>query len=531
MMQMVETQEWGLVKRYAQEGSQAAFRALVDRYAGLVYSTCLREVGDRQVAEDATQATFLVLATKANALRPSGPLSAWLFTTARLVSKNARRRHLARARLEQAAMDEFMTPQQGAGPGDNWSAVSENLHAAMDKLSAADREAILLRFFEQLSMRETADVLGIAEPAAKKRVGRALERLRLRLSGRQVVVPAVALAALLADRAVDAAPETCLSALHAISYPTTLPFAAGHVLPAHAHEYAKGALKIMKTTTQKVTAIAVAGTAVALLTVGAGIYGAARTMHGARIYASAPTPPGGWLLRAHYMAGKNYTYQIKQTVNSSTTLASGRRVPSKVDMAMSFTNDVRSVAANGDATIGMQLRVDSVTSGGQNVPLPPATLAQITQPAVFHVTNRGRIAKDAPGGAGNSILASLSSTECFPEQPVKPGDTWTSTLSMYGSLFEVKASLNDVVEKDGHKVALVHEDLARSAPTPAADTAQGGIAQMSFDSASVDAEYDIDTGITRIARTKAVSYITTPTAQGPAHTIANTDQTLTLQSS
>jgi len=527
MMQMAETQEWGLVKRYANDGSQAAFRALVDRYAGLVYSTCLREVGDRQVAEDATQATFLVLATKANALRPSGPLSAWLFTTARLVSKNARRRHLAQKKLEQAAMDEFLTQQQQSG-GDEWSAVSDNLHAAMDKLSAADRQAILLRFFEQLSMRETADALGIAEPAAKKRVGRALDRLRLRLSGRQVLVPAIALAALLTDRAVDAAPDTCLSALHAINYPTALPLAAGHVLPAHAHEYAKGALKIMKTTTQKVTTIAIAGTAVALLTVGAGLYGAVRVIHPAKIYASVPTPPDGWLLRAKYVAGKSYNYQIKQTVNTATTMPSGQLIPNKVDMVLGYTNDVQAVDSNGDATVAMQISVDSITSGGRSIALPPATLAQITRPAVFRVTSRGKVAKSAASDPSNSILESLSTNECFPEKAVKPGDTWTSSMSMYGSVFSIQVALKDVVEKGGHKVAMIHEDLKRTSAPSGANQATGGISQLGFDTAAVDAEYDVDTGLTLATRTTAVSTMSAPTPQGPAHIVATTDQTLTL---
>ena len=64
-----------------------------------------------------------------------------------------------------------------------------------------------------------------------------------------------------------------------------------------------------------------------------------------------------------------------------------------------------------------------------------------------------------------------------------------------------------------------------------ANPAAASTAQMGFDTASVDAEYDIQTGLTLATHTKAVSNITTPTPQGPAHTVANTDQTLTLQSS
>ena len=528
-MQRTDTNEWRLVRQYAQEGSQTAFRAIVDRYAALVYSTCLRELGDRQVAEDAAQATFLVLATKATRLRPSGPLSAWLFSTARLVSKNARRREVAHQRREQAAMDDFVSNRRNEIPGgdDAWASIADNLHDAMDKLGTADRQALLLRFFEQLSMRETADMLGVSEDAAKKRVSRALDKLRVRLTGRQVTVPVMVLAALVAERAVNAAPPTCMNALHAISYPTTLP-PIGYSLPVNAHDYAQGALHAMRAGTQKTAVTIAAISAAALLTTGAGIYGFSHITHGSRVYADVPTPPAGWLLRCRHTAGKTYVYQMKQTVDLVTTLPSGQKTPSKLDEAMTFTNAVQAVdPATGDATIRMSLSLDSITSGGRSVTLPPSTLAAITKPAVLHITPLGKT-YGAEGDSANSVLASIAGTESFPVKPVKPSDKWTSTMSITGSTYSVDSTLVRVMEKDGRKVAVVDMTLTKISQTAPEGSLQS---QMGFDSATIEGQYDIDNGLQLVLHTKAVSNITTPTPQGPAHTTAMTDQTSTLTSS
>jgi len=101
-------------------------------------------------------------------------------------------------------------------------------------------------------------------------------------------------------------------------------------------------------------------------------------------------------------------------------------------------------------------------------------------------------------------------------------------MSMYGSVFSIQVALKDVVEKGGHKVAMIHEDLKRTSAPSGANQATGGISQLGFDTAAVDAEYDVDTGLTLATRTTAVSTMSAPTPQGPAHIVATTDQTLTL---
>src|SRR5262249_18796492 len=81
--------EFALLQEYARSRSQEAYRQLVERYAGLVYAAARRQVRDKHLAEDVTQAVFVVLAQKAGTIRPGRPLSAWLLTTTRYTCSNA----------------------------------------------------------------------------------------------------------------------------------------------------------------------------------------------------------------------------------------------------------------------------------------------------------------------------------------------------------------------------------------------------------------------------------------------------------
>src|SRR5277367_6238202 len=79
-----------LIQDYASNRSDDAFKALVDQYVGLVYSACFRQLKDRHLAEDATQAVFILLSQKAGALRETY-LGGWLLTTSRYACANIRR--------------------------------------------------------------------------------------------------------------------------------------------------------------------------------------------------------------------------------------------------------------------------------------------------------------------------------------------------------------------------------------------------------------------------------------------------------
>lgn len=194
-----------LLRRFTRENSQAAFAALVARHSRLVYSVCRRDVGNAALAEDAAQAVFLLLARKAPALRGDGSLAGWLYRTARLVSKNALRRELRVRQKEQRAAQQMAQEAQ-----DNqdalWERIDPRLHAALDALGRVEREAVLLRFWDGLSLAETGAALGLSEDAARMRVTRALEKLKRFLVKEGVVLSTSALAGLLTEKGARAAP-------------------------------------------------------------------------------------------------------------------------------------------------------------------------------------------------------------------------------------------------------------------------------------------------------------------------------------
>ena len=177
-----------LLRRFVRRGRQAAFAELVARYSGLVYSTCLRDVRDAAVAEDAAQAVFLLLARKAPTFGAGTSLAPWLYRTARLVSRNALQQE-ARARAREQRLGQHMAAEGAGGVGEDdvWEQIEPVLHAALDALGRQDREAILLRFFDDRSLKETGAALGLSEDAARMRVTRSLEKLRRSLAKNGVI--------------------------------------------------------------------------------------------------------------------------------------------------------------------------------------------------------------------------------------------------------------------------------------------------------------------------------------------------------
>src|SRR5690349_2619064 len=94
--------DWELLRKFVDTQSQDAFAQLTKRYLGLVYGTCLREMGDPTQAEDVAQAVFLILARRAHTFRPNIILPAWLFDTCKFTAKNAR---AGNSRLSRARRD------------------------------------------------------------------------------------------------------------------------------------------------------------------------------------------------------------------------------------------------------------------------------------------------------------------------------------------------------------------------------------------------------------------------------------------
>jgi RNA polymerase sigma factor (sigma-70 family) len=216
-------QDWQLLREFVEEGSQAAFGQLVERHLDFVYSTCRRELGDADLAHDAAQAVFLLLFQKAASLRPGTVLSGWLFQTARLVSKNARKQEMRWQKRHLKAAEVMMQEASVRDTDEeNWTHIEPLLHDALSSLNTTERNAVLLRCFEGRSLKETGVALGLSEEAARKRVTRALEKLRGYFTRRGVTLSVATLGALLSQNAVQAAPASLsVAAIAAAAQGTT----------------------------------------------------------------------------------------------------------------------------------------------------------------------------------------------------------------------------------------------------------------------------------------------------------------------
>jgi RNA polymerase sigma-70 factor (ECF subfamily) len=182
----------------SEEVAEAAFATLVDRHGAMVLGVCRRVLGNRHAAEDAFQATFLVLARKAPAIARREQLASWLYGVARRAAMDARaraaRQHATEKRLGTMSpverMDEIHT-----------SELRSILDEELGRLPERHRAAIVLCELEGLSRREAARRLSVSEGTLSSRLARAKIRLRDRLTQRGLALSAAALASALAQDA------------------------------------------------------------------------------------------------------------------------------------------------------------------------------------------------------------------------------------------------------------------------------------------------------------------------------------------
>ena len=208
---MTDRTDHDLLTAYVLDHDDEAFRVLVGRYAGFVYSASLRQLNHAALAEEVTQTVFIILARKAARLGPKVVLAGWLHRATRFAAATARRTEARRERREQEAA--LMQPTTTLSEADQWAALAPELDAALAHLSDTDRDAVLLRFFTGHDLKEVGGALGLSEEAAKKRVSRALERMRGFLSRRGVTLSVGALAGTLSVNFVQAAPITIASSV------------------------------------------------------------------------------------------------------------------------------------------------------------------------------------------------------------------------------------------------------------------------------------------------------------------------------
>ncbi len=249
-----------LLQEYVVRNSEEAFAELVARHVNLVYSVALRHAGNSHAAEEITQAVFVVLARKAASLRPGTVLAGWLFHAARLTASNYLKKEIRRTRREQEAY--MRSSLQPTDVDDGWKQVAPLLDGAIASLGKTDRDAIVLRFMEGKDLKEVGVALGASEEAAKKRVSRAVEKLRRFFAKRGVVLSGTALTAAITVHSAQAAPAGLAAASTAIAV------LKGATASGSIQALIQGTLKIMAWAKMKV---AIGIGAALLLAIGGGI--------------------------------------------------------------------------------------------------------------------------------------------------------------------------------------------------------------------------------------------------------------------
>jgi RNA polymerase sigma factor (sigma-70 family) len=195
-----------LLRRYAADHAEADFTELVRENIDFVYAVALRQLsGDTHLAEDVTQRVFIDLARKAGSLSQRPTLTGWLYCSTQFAAAAAVRTEQRRRAREQEA--HAMNEREASGRTEaDWAEVRPALDRAMGALTDRERDALMLRFFENQPFAEIGLRLSLSENAARMRVERALERLRILLSRRGITSTAATLSVLLSSRPTLAAP-------------------------------------------------------------------------------------------------------------------------------------------------------------------------------------------------------------------------------------------------------------------------------------------------------------------------------------
>lgn len=240
-----------LVREYVAHQSESAFETLVSRHIGLVYSAALRQLNDPHMAEEVVQAVFIILARKAGSLGTNTIVPSWLYRTACYIAADALKIQRRRQRREQEA--HMQSTLQESSADALWQQLAPVLDETMAQLSQADRDALVLRYFQNKNAREVAMALGLHEEAAQKRIVRALDKLRRLFARRGIATTSGVIGSSICANSVQMAPTTLVKTA------SSLALGKGAAASGSTLAMIKGGLKVMAWANAK-TAVIVGAT-------------------------------------------------------------------------------------------------------------------------------------------------------------------------------------------------------------------------------------------------------------------------------
>jgi RNA polymerase sigma factor (sigma-70 family) len=281
-----------LLREYASRQSEAAFETLVQRHINLVHSVALRQVRDSALAAEVTQTVFLILARKARTISSRTILAGWLYRTAQFTGARALRGEFRRRKHELEAAQ--MQPDP---PDATWEQISPFLEEAMSQLGEADRNAVLLRYFEGRDLKSVGAALGANEDAARKRIGRALAKLRDFFARRGVTLSLTIMVGALSTNAVQAAPVGLVSSVTAA--------VSGGAILSSTTLLLKTTLKFMAWTKAKAALVMAAG---ALVVAGTATVTVVHVQESGSSGGVRVLPDGSFIRLLSITTGSNYTY-------------------------------------------------------------------------------------------------------------------------------------------------------------------------------------------------------------------------------